>query len=70
MVAREFTASRDSSTYRVDATPSEHGSVYRVIRCDTVARFDNEEHAAFLVELLAKGQSADKPTIANDGEAP
>jgi hypothetical protein len=28
---------------------------YHVMRCEPVARFDNEEHAAFLVELL-KGQ--------------
>jgi hypothetical protein len=38
--------------YRVD---TEHG----VMRCDVVARFDNEEHASFLVELLQEGHSHD-----------
>ncbi len=57
MVTQKSTASPDPGTYRVDVTPGEHGTVYHVIRCETVARFDNEAHAAFLVELLAKGQS-------------
>jgi hypothetical protein len=70
MVTPKSTASPDASTYRLDVAPGEHGSVYHVIRCETVARFDNEAHAAFLVELLAKGQLVDAPAIANAVEAP
>lgn len=62
MVTRDFNSSPDSSTYRVDVAPGEHGSVYHVIRCETVARFDNEEHAAFLVELLLNGGIDAPPT--------
>ena len=47
--------SPSSSTYRVDVVRGDQSSIYHVMRCEPVARFDNEEHAAFLVELL-KGQ--------------
>ena len=45
------------SVYRVDVVRGEQGSTYCVMRCETVAQFDNQEHAAFLVELLLKGQA-------------
>jgi hypothetical protein len=47
------------NTYRVDVVPGEQGRVYHVMRCELVARFDSEEHAAFLVDLLLKGQAYD-----------
>jgi hypothetical protein len=47
----------DPSVYRVDVVRSEQGNVYCVVRCELVARFDTEAHAAFLVELLLKGQA-------------
>ncbi len=53
MVTKESTVSPD--TYRVDVVPGDQGSTYRVVRCVAVAQFEDEEHAAFLVELLAKG---------------
>jgi hypothetical protein len=70
MVTRKSTASPSSGVYRVDVVPGKQGSAFHVVRCETVARFDNEEHAAFLVELLAKGEPVDKSTIANAVEAP
>jgi hypothetical protein len=53
MVASNSTVS--PSTYRVDTVPSEQGNTFQVVRCEPVAKFDNEEHAAFLVDLLTKG---------------
>ena len=55
MVASNSTASSDSD--RVDVVRGEHGNTYHAMRCEPVARFDNEGHAVFLVELLAKGAS-------------
>ena len=54
MAGNNSTVSPDS--YRVDVVPSEHGSVFNVMRCEHVAHFDSEEHATFLVELLTRGQ--------------
>lgn len=55
MAGSDFTTLiRDS--YRIDTIPGEHGSAFNVVRCQHVAHFDDEEHAAFLVELLTKGQ--------------
>ena len=57
MVASNSTASPNlSSTYRIDVVGGEPGSMYHVMRCELVARFDSEEQAAFLIELLQKGQ--------------
>jgi hypothetical protein len=53
MVTPKSTAS--PSTYRVDVVPGDQAGTYYVMRCEPVARFDSEEHAAFLVELLLKG---------------
>jgi hypothetical protein len=53
MVAQKSTASPNA--YRVDVVRGEQGNTFQVMRCEPVARFDNEEHATFLVELLAKG---------------
>ena len=53
MVTQKFTASPDS--YRVDTIPDAEGNTFQVVRCESVARFDNAEHAAFLVDLLTKG---------------
>ena len=53
MVASNSTVSPDS--YRVDVVRGEQGDTFQVVRCDSVARFDNAEHAAFLVDLLTKG---------------
>ena len=54
MVASNSTASPDS--YRVDTTRGDQGNTYHVVmRCEPVARFDDPEHAAFLVDLLTKG---------------
>jgi hypothetical protein len=53
MVASNSTASPDS--YRVDTVRGEQGNIFQVVRCELVARFDNEEHAVFLVELLKGG---------------
>ena len=48
-------ASPTPSVYRVDTVRGEKGDTFQVVRCEPVARFDNEEHAAFLVDLLLKG---------------
>ena len=53
MVISKSTASPD--TYRVDTLPGNQGDTFQVIRCEPVARFENPEHAAFLVDLLTKG---------------
>ena len=53
MVASNSTVSPDS--YRVDVVHGEQGNTFQVVRCEPVARFDNAEHAAFLVDLLTKG---------------
>ena len=55
MVISKSTASPNA--YRVDAARGEQGNTYQVMRCEPVARFDNEEHAAFLVDLLVSGGS-------------
>ena len=56
--AAKSTASLD--TYRVDTVCGEQGNkqgnTFQVVRCELVARFDLAEHAAFLVDLLTKGQ--------------
>jgi hypothetical protein len=52
MVARKFTA----GTYHIDVVRGEQGITYDVMRCELVASFDDEQHAAFLVELLLKEQ--------------
>ncbi len=44
------------STYRVDVVRDEQGDSYHVLRCEVIARFDDEEHATLLIELLTKGQ--------------
>jgi hypothetical protein len=44
------------SVYRVDTARGDQGNTYHVVmRCEPVARFDDAEHAAFLVDLLTKG---------------
>jgi len=44
------------SAYRVDTELGEQGNTRHVVmRCEPVARFDDAEHAAFLVDLLTKG---------------
>lgn len=43
------------SAYRVDTEVSEGITRHVVLRCEPVARFDDAEHAAFLVDLLTKG---------------
>jgi hypothetical protein len=53
MVISKSTASPD--TYRVDVVRGEQGNTFQVVRCEPVARFDDAEHAAFLVDLLMKG---------------
>jgi hypothetical protein len=53
MVTQKSTASPD--TYRVDVVPGDQGNTFHVLRCESVAKFDNEEHAAFLVDLLVSG---------------
>ena len=54
MVASNSTVS--PSTYRVDTVSGEQGNAYHVVmRCESVASFDDPEHAAFLVDLLTKG---------------
>ena len=55
MVASNSTVSPSPSLYRVDTVRGEQGNTFQVVRCEPVARFDNEEHAAFLVDLLTKG---------------
>jgi hypothetical protein len=57
MVISKSTASPD--TYRVDVVPGDQGNTFQVVRCEPVARFDDEEHAAFLVDLLTKGGAND-----------
>jgi hypothetical protein len=57
MAAKECSAIPNPSVYRVDVVHGEQGSTYQVIRCDPVAKFDNEEHAAFLVALLQEGRA-------------
>lgn len=45
-------------SYRVDIVPAAEGNAsYCVMRCEQVARFDSEDHAAFLVDLLMQGQA-------------
>jgi hypothetical protein len=57
MVTRKI-AIPHPSVYRVDVERGEHGApTYYVMRCEPVAQFDNQEHAAFLVDLLLKGQA-------------
>jgi hypothetical protein len=58
MVAQKSTVTPDS--YRVDVVRGAQGDTFQVVRCEAVARFDNEEHAAFLVDLLLKGQTDDQ----------
>ena len=53
MVASNSTVSPD--TYRVDTIPGAEGNTFQVVRCEAVARFDDAEHAAFLVALLTEG---------------
>lgn len=53
MVNSKSTASPE--TYRVDIVRGDQGDTFQVVRCEPVARFDNEDHAAFLVDLLTKG---------------
>jgi hypothetical protein len=53
MVISKSTAS--PSTYRVDVVPGEQANTYHVMRCEPVARFENPDYAAFLVDLLTKG---------------
>jgi hypothetical protein len=55
MVTEKSTASPSPGAYRVDVVHSEQGNTFQVMRCEPVASFDNEEHAAFLVDLLTKG---------------
>src|SRR5207302_7923858 len=46
------------STYRVDVVRSDQGSdTFHVVHCSPVAKFDDPEHAAFLVDLLTKGDT-------------
>ena len=53
MADRILSPTQDS--YRVDVVAGEQGNTYQVVRCELVARFDDAEHAAFLVDLLTKG---------------
>ena len=53
MVISKSTVSPD--TYRVDVVRGDQGDKFQVMRCEPVARFDDPEHAAFLVDLLTKG---------------
>ena len=54
MVISKSTASPE--TYRVDVVRGDEGDTRHVVmRCEPVARFDDAEHAAFLVDLLTKG---------------
>jgi hypothetical protein len=56
MVISKSTASPSPSAYRVDTARGDQGNTYHVVmRCEPVARFDDAEHAAFLVDLLTKG---------------
>ena len=55
MVISKSTASPGPGTYRVDTVHGEQGNTFQVMRCEPVAKFDNQEHAAFLVDLLTKG---------------
>jgi hypothetical protein len=55
MVISKSTASPNPSAYRVDVVRGEQGNTFHVMRCEPVARFDDAEHAAFLVDLLTKG---------------
>jgi hypothetical protein len=57
MVDSKSTPSPNPGAYRVDVVHDKQGDAYHVVRCELVARFDNEAHAAFLVELLLKGQA-------------
>jgi hypothetical protein len=57
MVTSKSTASPNPSVYRVNSVPSEQGTTYRVLRCEPVANFSNEEHATFLLDLLQKRQA-------------
>ena len=40
-------ASPNPSVYRVDVVRGDQGNTYHVVRCEPVAKFDTEEHAAF-----------------------
>jgi hypothetical protein len=55
MVASNSTVSPNPSVYRVDVVHGEQGNTFQVVRCEPVAKFDDPEHAAFLVDLLTKG---------------
>jgi hypothetical protein len=55
MVASNSTVSPGSSSYRVDVVRGDQGNMFQVVRCGPLARFDDAEHAAFLVDLLTKG---------------
>ena len=55
MVASNSTVSPSPSVYRVDTARGDQGNTFQVMHCEPVARFDNEEHAGFLVDLLTKG---------------
>jgi hypothetical protein len=55
MVTEKSTA----SPYRVDVVTGTQGTTYEVMNCQKVASFNNPEHAAFLVDLLTKGQAHD-----------
>jgi hypothetical protein len=59
MVDSNSTVSPNPGIYRVDVVRGEQGSEYHVMNCSVVARFDDPEHAAFLVDLLTKGQPHD-----------
>ena len=47
----------DAGSYRVEVLETEGGNEYQVVRGEPVARFDNADLAAFLVELLQEGRS-------------
>lgn len=52
-------ASPNPSVYRVDTARGGQGNTYHVVvRCEPVASFKDPEHAAFLVDLLTKGQGS------------
>ena len=53
MVTQKSTAS--PNPYRVETVSGDQGDTFHVVHCSPVAKFNNEEHAAFLVDLLTKG---------------
>jgi hypothetical protein len=59
MVISKSTAGPNPSVYRVDVVRGDQGNTYHVVHCSPVAKFENEEHAAFLVDLLTKGGAHD-----------